>query len=124
MEKERLPKRIGMRTQEALACLVFHPKQKLPHAPTNLFLERCVQEILSQSGQSDVWMRFFGIPNVETIAGRITGRIADPYEQPRDTVIVAFENRRPVGYADIARFSGQADRAEISMVVRSDRHML
>jgi RimJ/RimL family protein N-acetyltransferase len=110
-----------MRTQEALAFLVFHPKQKSAHALTNLFLERFVREIVSQSSKSDLWMRFFGIPNVETITGRITGRIADPYEQSRDTVIVAFENRRPVGYADIARLSEQADRAEIAMLVRSDR---
>jgi RimJ/RimL family protein N-acetyltransferase len=110
-----------MRNQERSEFVVFHPKQKAPHDLTNLFLERCIQEILSHSSLPDLTMRFFGSPDVAAIAGRITGRIPDSYEQPRDTVIVAFVNRRPVGYLDLARFSGQPDTAEISILIQSDQ---
>ncbi len=99
---------------------VFHPKQHAPDALQNRVLEGLVRDVVSHSSSTDLRMRFFGNPNIEAIPGRITGSIADPYEQPRDTVIVAFENRRPVGYTDISCFSGQAGTAEISMLVRSD----
>ena len=65
-------------------------------------------------------MRFFVRPNIEAIPGRITGRIADHHEQPRDVVIVAFVNRRPVGYTDVSRFSEHPDTAELAMLVCTD----
>lgn len=108
-------------SQEAITFLVFHPRRKAPQHATNIFLEKWVSEIVGSSSQSDLCMRFFGMPDIEAIAGRITGRISDPYEQPRDTVILAFEKRRPVGYADITRFAEHAPDAEISLFVRSDR---
>jgi hypothetical protein len=77
-----------------------------------------VRAVVSHSSPADLWMRFFGIPNVEAIPGRITGSIPHTYEQPRDTVIVAFANQRPVGYTDLSRLSGQPDTAEISLLVR------
>jgi RimJ/RimL family protein N-acetyltransferase len=110
-----------MDNQEAIALHVFHPKQQAPTALQNRMLEEFIREIVGQSSLVDLRMRFFGIPDVESIAGRVTGRIADSYEQPRDAVIVAFEHQRPVGYADISRFSQQPETAEISMLVRSDR---
>jgi len=110
-----------MGNQETIALRVFHPKQQAPTALQNTMLEEFIREIVGQSSLADLRMRFFGTPDIEAIAGRITGRIADPYEQPRDAVIVAFENQIPVGYADISRFSEQPETAEISMLVRSDR---
>ena len=110
-----------MQNQEAIALRVFHPKQQAPTALQNRVLEGYIREIVGQSSLADLRMRFFGIPDIEAIAGRITGRIVDSYEQPRDIVIVAFENQRPVAYTDIARFSQQPGTAEISMLVRSDR---
>lgn len=35
-------------------------------------------------------------------------------------MIVAFVNRRPVGYTDVARFSEHPDTAELSMLVCTD----
>jgi RimJ/RimL family protein N-acetyltransferase len=110
-----------MGNQETIALRVFHPKQQAPTALQNTMLEEFIREIVGQSSLADLRMRFFGIPDIEAIAGRITGRIVDSYEQPRDIVIVAFENQRPVAYTDIARFSQQPGTAEISMLVRSDR---
>jgi acetyltransferase len=100
---------------------VYHPKQVRVDAPQNQELERLVREVVTHSTQEDVHLRFFGIPNVEAIAARITGRRGDPYEQPRDLVIVAFTNDHPVGYTDIAHDSSSEQTAEIAMLVRSDR---
>jgi RimJ/RimL family protein N-acetyltransferase len=106
--------------QEQLELKVFHPRQKAPTARSNLTLEGYVREVVSHSSRDDLLMRFFGRPNVEAIPGRITGRIADQHEQPRDVVIVAFVNRGPVGYTDVARFSEHPDTAELAMLVRTD----
>lgn len=110
-----------MRNQQTIELRVFHPKQIAPTARKNRVVEGLVRDVVSHSSPADLWMRFFGTPNVEAIPGRITGSIPHTYEQPRDTVIVAFENRRPVGYTDLSRLSGQPDTAEISMLVRADR---
>ena len=83
-------------------------------------LEGYVREVVSHTDRDDLLMRFFGRPNIEAIPGRITGRIADHHEQPRDVVIVAFVNRGPVGYTDVARFSAHPDTAELAMLVRTD----
>ena len=109
-----------MLNQAAIECRVFHPAQQAPDAPSNVVLEGFVREVISQSGLADLQMRFFGNPVIEAIAGRITGRIPDQYEQPRDCVIVAFEKRKPVGYIDAIRFSEQMDTAEFSILVRTD----
>lgn len=99
---------------------VFHPRQKDPESASNVLLEQCVRDIVGGSSRDDVQMRFFGIPNTEAVAGRVTGRIADRYEQPRDVVVVAFASHGPVGYVDISRFSEQSNTAELSIMVRSD----
>jgi RimJ/RimL family protein N-acetyltransferase len=117
-------KRIGsqpypLSNQELLELKVFHPRRKGPTARSNLMLEGYVRKVVSSTNGDDLLMRFFGRPNIEAIPGRITGRISDPYEQPRDAVIVAFVNRRPVGYTDISRFSEPPDTAELSMLVRT-----
>src|SRR6266699_1173420 len=104
-----------MLNQAAIECRVFHPTQQAPDAPSNVILEGFVREVISQTALADLQMRFFGNPVIEVIAGRITGRIPDQYEQPRDCVIVAFEKRRPVGYTDVIRFSEQMDTAEFSI---------
>src|SRR6266699_1325583 len=109
-----------MLNQAAIECRVFHPTQQAPDAPSNVVLEGFVREVISQTALADLQMRFFGNPVIEVIAGRITGRIPDQYEQPRDCVIVAFEKRRPVGYTDVIRFSEQMDTAEFSILVRTD----
>jgi hypothetical protein len=95
--------------QELLELKMFHPRRKEPTARSNLALVGYVREVVSHTCPDDLLMRFFGWPNIEAIPGRITGRIADHYEQPRDAVIVAFVNRRPVGYTDVARFSSSFD---------------
>ena len=109
-----------MWNQEPLELKVFHPRQKAPTARSNLALEGYVREVVSHTDRHDLLVRFFGWPNIEAIPGKITGRIADPYEQPRDAVIVAFVNRRPVGYTDVARSSEHPDTAELGMLVRTD----
>ena len=81
-----------MRNQETIELRVFHPKRKAPTALKNIVLEGFVRDVVSHSSLDDLRMRFFGNPNVEAIPGKITGRIPDKYEQPRDTVIVVFEN--------------------------------
>lgn len=103
--------------QERCELRVFHPRQKGPLARSNLTLEGYVREVVSRCSLDDVLMRFFGLPGIQAIPGRITGRIADHHEQPRDAVMVAFVNRRPVGYADVVRFSEHPDTAEFSMLV-------
>jgi len=108
-------------TQETIALRVFHPKQHAPTARTNVLLEGLVRDIVSQSSLDDLSMRFFGNSNGEAISGRITGRIQDPHEQPRDIVIVAFENLRPVGYTEISCFPEHTETAEIAMFVRTDK---
>jgi RimJ/RimL family protein N-acetyltransferase len=110
-----------MQDQETIEFRVFHPKQIAPTARKNRVVEGLVRDVVSHSSLADLRMRFFGNPNVEAIPGRITGSIPHTYERPRDTVIVAFENQRPVGYTDISRLSGQTDAAEIAMLVRTDR---
>jgi len=106
--------------QELLELQVFHPRREEPTSPSNLALEGYVREVVSHTDRRDLLMRFFGWPNMEAIPGRITGRIADQHEQPRDAVIVAFVNRRPVGYIDVARFSAHPDTAELGMLLRTD----
>ena len=109
-----------MSIQELFELNVFHPRQKAPTARSNLKLEGYVREVVSHSSLDDLLMRFFGWPDVETIPGKITGRIAGHHEQPRDAVIVALMDRKPVGYTDIARFSAHPDTAELAMLVRTD----
>jgi RimJ/RimL family protein N-acetyltransferase len=109
-----------MLTRATIECRVFHPTQQTPDAPSNIVLEGFVREVISQTALADLQMRFFGSPVIEAIAGRITGRIPDQYEQPRDCVIVAFERQRPVGYTDVIRFSEQQDMAEFSLLVCTD----
>jgi RimJ/RimL family protein N-acetyltransferase len=99
---------------------VFHPRRKTPLARSNLTLEGYLRGVVSRSSRDDLLMRFFGLPDTEAIPGRVTGRIADHHEQPRDAVVVAFVNRRPVGYTDVARFSAHPETAEFSMLVRTD----
>lgn len=106
--------------QEQLELNVFHPRREAPDARSNLTLEEDVREVVSHSSLDDLLMRFFGRPDMDAIPGRITGRIADHHEQPRDAVIVALVNQRPVGYTDITRFSQHADIAELSMLIRTD----
>jgi GNAT superfamily N-acetyltransferase len=110
-----------MRNQQTIELRVFHPRQVAPTVRKNMLLEGFVRDVVSYSSLADLRMRFFGTPNVEAIPGRITGSIPHTYEQPRDTVIVAFANQRPVGYTDLSRLSGQPDTAEISLLVRTDR---
>jgi RimJ/RimL family protein N-acetyltransferase len=110
-----------MLNQATIECRVFHPTRQAPDAPSNIELEGFVREVISQTALDDLQMRFFGRPLIEAIPGRITGRIPDRYEQPRDCVIVAFEKQRPVGYADAIRFAEQQDTAEFSLLVRTDK---
>lgn len=110
-----------MRNQQPIRLVVFHPRQKGSGACSNRFLERCIDEVIKGCTLPDLTMRFFGTPNISMISGRITGRLPDPYEQPRDMVIVAFEARRPVGYLDLSSVSEPGSEAEISLLVRSDR---
>ncbi len=103
-----------MENKELLELKVFHPRQKAPTARSNLTLEGYVREVVSHTSRDDLLMRFFGLPNIEAIPGRITGRIADHHEQPRDAVIVAIVNGRPVGYTDvgiISIFRGKKNRS-------------
>jgi RimJ/RimL family protein N-acetyltransferase len=109
-----------MQKSETIEYSVFHPKQEGPTATSNRELEEYVRNIVSHSSETDLQRRFFSMPNLETIPGSITGSIPDKDVQPRDIVIVAFANQEPVGYTDIARIAGQADRAEMAMLVRSD----
>jgi RimJ/RimL family protein N-acetyltransferase len=109
-----------MQKSETIEYSVFHPKQEGPTAASNRELEEFVRNVVSHSSETDLEERFFGVPNVEAIPGRITGSIADKGAQPRDMVIVAFVNHEPAGYTDIARIAGQADRAEMAMLVRTD----
>lgn len=109
------------RNQETIELCVFHPKQQAPTALSNIVLEGMVRDVVGHCSEADLLMRFLGYADVEAIPGRITGRIPDTYEQPRDTVIVAFENQQPVGFTDISCFSEQNDTAEFSMLVRTDR---
>jgi acetyltransferase len=99
---------------------IYHPKQVRPDAPQNQELEGLVNEVVTHSAKEDLHMRFFGHPNIEAIAARITGRRRDKYEQPRDMVIVAFNNDKPVGYTDIVQDPCGEQTAEIAMLVRSD----
>jgi GNAT superfamily N-acetyltransferase len=99
---------------------IYYPKQVRPDAPQNQELEGLVSEIVAHSDKEDLHMRFFGTPNVEAIAARITGRKLDTYEQPRDMVIVAFNEEKPVGYTDIVEDTSCEQTAEIAMLIRSD----
>jgi len=72
------------------------------------------------SDEEDLYLRFFGIPDVEAIPARITGRRLSLYEPPRDLVIVAFNQGQPVGYTDIAEAPPGEQTAEIAMLVRTD----
>jgi GNAT superfamily N-acetyltransferase len=99
---------------------VYYPKQVRPDAPQNQELEGLVSEVVTHSDEEDLHMRFFGYPYVEAIPARITGRRPDTYEQPRDMVIVAFNQEKPVGYTDITEDAPCEQTAEIAMLVRSD----
>ena len=99
---------------------IYQPKQVRPDAPQNQELEKQVREIVLHSDEVDLYMRFFGFPDVEAIPARITGRRLSPYEPPRDLVIVAFNQGQAVGYTDIAEISPADQTAEISMLVRTD----
>ena len=105
---------------KGLVLRIYHPKQVRPDAPQNQELEGLVSEVVTHSDTQDLHMRFFGHPNVEAIAARITGRRRDKYEQPRDMVVVAFNNDKPVGYTDIVQDPSGEQTAEIAMLVRSD----
>ncbi len=111
----------GMQKSETIECSVFHPKQEGPTAASNRELEEYVRNVLSHSSETDLGRRFFGMPDLEDIPGSMTGSIPNKNGQPRDFVIVAFTNQEPVGYTDIARIAGQADRAEMAMLVRADQ---
>jgi GNAT superfamily N-acetyltransferase len=108
------------KTGKGLVLRIYHPKQVRPDAPQNQELEGLVSEVVTHSDKEDLHMRFFGHPDVEGIAARITGRRRDKYEQPRDIVIVAFNNDKPVGYTDIVQDPSGEQTAEIAMLVRSD----
>ena len=99
---------------------IYQPKQVRPDAPQNQELEKLVSEVVMHSDQEDLYMRFFGFPDIEAIPARITGRRLDLYEPPRDLVIVAFNQGQAVGYTDIAEISPGDQTAEISMLVRTD----
>lgn len=99
---------------------IYHPKQVKPDAPQNQELERLIREVVTHTDEEDLYMRFFGIPNVEAIPARITGRKPDTYEQPRDLVIVAFHKENPVGYMDISEGIAGEQTAEIAILVRTD----
>jgi GNAT superfamily N-acetyltransferase len=99
---------------------IYQPKQVKPDAPQNQELEKLVSEIVIHSDKEDLHMRFFGSPDVEAIPARITGRRLDPYEPPRDLVIVAFNKEQPVGYTDIAEDLPCEQTVEIAMLVRTD----
>jgi hypothetical protein len=75
---------------KGLVLRIYHPKQVRPDAPQNQELEGLVSEVVTHSDTRDLQMRFFGNPDVEAVPARITGRRLDPYEPPRDLVIVAF----------------------------------
>ncbi len=105
---------------KGLVLRIYHPKQVRPDAPQNQELEGLVSEVVTHSDKEDLQRRFFGNPNVEAIAARITGRKLDKYEQPRDMVIVAFNEGKPVGYTDIAEDTSCEQTAEIAMLVSSD----
>jgi GNAT superfamily N-acetyltransferase len=99
---------------------IYQPNQVRPDAPQNQELEKLVREVVSHSDKEDLHMRFFGIPDVEAIPARITGRRLDPYEPPRDLVIVAFNKEQPVGYTDIAQDPPGEQTVEIALLVRTD----
>ena len=99
---------------------IYQPKQVRPDAPQNQELEKLVSEVVMHSDQEDLYMRFFGFPDIEAIPARITGRRLDLYEPPRDLVIVAFNKEQPVGYTDIVEDPSGEQTVEISMLVRTD----
>ena len=104
-----------------ISIRIYHPKQVRPDAPQNQEVERLVREVLTHSQKEDLHLRFFGLPDVEVISARLTGRRRDPYEQPRDLVLVAVSNDHPVGYTDLVQDPPGEQTAEIAMLVRSDR---
>ena len=109
-----------MQKRETIEYSVFHPKQEGPTATSNRELEEFVRNVVRYCSEEDLERRFFGMPKLEDIPGRITGSISNKDVQPRDMVIVAFANKEPTGYTDIARIAGQTDRAEMAMLVRTD----
>ncbi len=109
-----------MQKSETIEYSVFHPKQEGPTAAGNRELEDFVRNVVRHCSEEDVERRFFGMPKLEDIPGRITCSIPVKDVQPRDMVIVAFANQEPAGYTDIARITGHADRAEMGMLVRTD----
>ncbi len=108
-------------SRKELNLRIYQPKQVRPDAPQNQELEKLVGEVVTHSDEMDLYMRFFGFPDVEAIPARITGRRLDRFEPPRDLVIVAFDKEQPVGYTDISEGPPCEQAVEISMLVRSDR---
>lgn len=98
---------------------IYHPKQVRPDAPQNQELEGLVSEVVAHVKKADLYMRFFGHPNIAAIAARMTGREPHPYEQPRDTVIVAFNEEQPVGYTDIVEDPSGEQTAEFAILISS-----
>ena len=95
-----------------------------PDAPQNQELEKLVRDVVMHSDEEDLYQRFFGYPDVEAIPARITGRRLDPFEPPRELVIVAFNQEQPqeqpVGYTDITEGLPCGHAVEIAMLVRTD----
>ncbi len=80
-----------------------------------------VRDVVIHSDEEDLYQRFFGYPDVEAIPARITGRRLDPFEPPRELVIVAFNQDQPVGYTDITEGLPGEQAVEIALLVRTDR---
>jgi len=108
-------------SSKELKLRIYQPKQVSPDAPQNQELEKLVGDVVRHSDEEDLYLRFFGFPDVEAIPARITGRRLDRFETPRDLVIVACDQEQPVGYADIIEGIPGEQAVEISMLVRSDR---
>jgi len=108
-------------SRKELNLRIYQPKQVRPDAPQNQELEKLVRDVVMHSDEEDLFQRFFGYPDVEAIPARITGRRLDPFEPPRELVIVAFNQEQPVGYTDITEGLPGGQAVEIAMLVRTDR---
>lgn len=99
---------------------ILYPTASPPDSDQNRALEAYISSIIAHTNITDLYLRFFGIPDKDAVSGRITGRIPQEYERPREIVVVAFENGEPVGYGEIIP-NGVKD-GEFAMLVASDKN--